>query len=95
MKNNDDIINRLLDTQESIASDITEIKVILAKQEVSLDTHIKRTNLAEENIALVREELEPVKDHVKMVNNIFKLIGFISVIITIIVGILKIRTYIF
>ena len=58
------------------------MNIILAKQEVSLAEHIKRTNILE-------SKLEPVEKHVSMVNAGLKIIGAISVAATIIIGILK------
>lgn len=53
---------------DKIVEDIGEIKVTLGKQQVSLDEHIRRTNLIE-------EDLKPVKKHVWMVNGALKLVG--------------------
>lgn len=59
-----------------------EMNIILAKQEISLAEHIKRTNLLE-------IKLEPVEKHVNTVNVILKIIGAISVAATLVIGILK------
>jgi hypothetical protein len=42
---------------DGISDDITEIKVIMARNTMSLEEHIKRTNILE-------EKLEPVEAHV-------------------------------
>lgn len=61
----------------------SEANITLAKQEVSLSEHIKRTNLLE-------KKLEPVERHVQVINAILKAIGGIAVVITIISGLIKI-----
>lgn len=58
-------IDQKLDT---IASDIKKIEVSQARTEIIMDTHIKRTQLAEESIELLRQELKPIKKHVDMIN---------------------------
>ena len=100
MKANE-VYDRLLEKQEQMADDIGEIKVILARQEESLRHHIRRTELAEEAIALNRKqldvsieklnkELEPVHKHVQLINSAFKIIGGISVVVSIVAGLVKV-----
>jgi hypothetical protein len=43
-------IQTIIDIQNNINKEITEIKVILAKQEAQLEYHIKRTDIAEKNL---------------------------------------------
>lgn len=57
-----------------IQEDISEIRQILARQEESLKLHIYRTELAEENINLLRKQVEPVKKHVDFINNLGKIV---------------------
>lgn len=96
----EELYNRLLEKQEQMADDIGEIKVILARQEESLRHHIHRTELAEEAIAInkrhldiaiakLNEELKPIHKHVIMINTGFKLIGSLSVLLSIAAGIIK------
>lgn len=96
---------RVISEQSQMAKDIGEIKVILARQEESLRHHIRRTELAEENIELLRaqvanavekleKDFEPVKKHVYIMDAGAKLIGGLSVGITVVVGLLKIFSYI-
>lgn len=83
-----------------IQRDIGDIKVTAARQEENLKEHMRRTELAEEAIALARTEasakakaleleLLPVKNHVIMVNGVFKFIGIVAVLLGIIISILK------
>ena len=100
MKANE-VYDRLLEKQEQMADDIGEIKVILARQEESLRHHIRRTELAEEAITLNRKhldiaieklnnELKPVHSHVQLINSAFKIIGGISVVVSIVAGLVKV-----
>jgi len=73
---------RTEDKIDKIVESIGEINVTLAKQEVSLSEHIKRTNLLE-------QKLEPVEKHVAMVNGALKFIGTLALIAGIIEAALK------
>lgn len=59
------------------------------KQAKDLESHIYRTELAEENIALLREQVTPVKTHVDRVEFAFKAIGFLTTITGVVTGMLK------
>lgn len=67
---------------DKIAERINSIDVTLAKQHEQLKEHIRRTNILE-------QKLEPVEEHVAMINGAFKFIGILSVIIGVITGIIK------
>jgi hypothetical protein len=85
-----DDLNKLAAKQDQIAEDITEIKVVLGRQEVHLSEHIRRTAAAEENIAILRQELKPVEDHVKFMQGAIKLLGVVALVLSAIVSALKI-----
>ncbi len=78
-----EFIKRIAEKQEQIAADIGEIKE-------DLKLHIYRTNLAEENIELLRTTIKPIEAHVQKVEGGFKLLGILSLITSIIAGIVKI-----
>lgn len=93
MSNDPSILNIILakfdkldERMDKLDKNQSESNIILAKQEVSLSEHIKRTNLLE-------ERLEPIEAHVQLVNGILKTIGGIAVIVTIISGIVKILQF--
>lgn len=81
--NSDEMFKIVLEKQNTISEDISEIKVTLGKQEVSLAEHIKRSLQNEEALELTKkqftDEIKPLKTHVTMVNGIIKFIGLISV----------------
>jgi len=82
--------DKISQSLDRIESDVTELKIISAKQEENLKEHIRRTEIAEENISLIREEVRPLKEHVIVVNGVLKVLGVISVIVTSIAGFLGI-----
>lgn len=70
MKDRDDRLEAKID---KVVDEITSIQITLAKQHISLETHIKRTDLLE-------NEVRPIKKHVTMVDGVFKFLGFLALI---------------
>lgn len=70
MKDRDDRLEAKID---KVVDEITAIQITLAKQHVSLDDHIRRTSILE-------NELKPIKKHVTMVDGVFKFLGFLALI---------------
>lgn len=68
------LLTHLEKTSEAIAG----IQIILAKQEESLAHHIKRTNLLEESVELLREQLQPIEKHVEFVNRACRMFAAIA-----------------
>lgn len=85
---------RIYEILDKISEDISELKVTSAKQEENIKEHIRRTELAEENLHMLRQEIEPLKQHVVLVNGVLKGIGVVSVIIGSTVGIFQITNII-
>ena len=75
---------------EEIKKDIGEIKTSQKVMERDIAHHIKRTDIAEENLKLLRGDLRPVEDHVAMMNGALKFLGIVSVLVAIVSGIFKI-----
>lgn len=53
---------------------------ILAVQAEQLATHIKRTELAEENLSILRADLKPVQVHVARVDGVLRFLGLLSIL---------------
>lgn len=70
-----------MDKLDLIQKDISEIKVSQARTEQDLKYHIKRTDLAEENIKLLREDIKPLAKHKAMFEGALKLIGILSIVL--------------
>lgn len=83
-------LERIYETLDKIDNDLTDLKIISAKQEENIKEHIRRTELAEENLTLLRQEIEPLKQHVIVINGILRVIGAVSVIIGSAAGIFEI-----
>lgn len=72
-----------------IEEKISNIDITLAKQAKDLEHHIYRTELAEENISLIRQEMQPVKKHVALMDAGLKVIGALSSVAMFILGVVK------
>ena len=75
MENLDRIFNKI----DKIDERLSNIDTTLAKQSTSLDEHIRRTNILE-------EEIRPIKKHIYLVEAVFKIIGVTSLLVSIFVG---------
>ena len=67
---------------EKISDDIVDIKVTLAKQNESLTHHVRRTDLLEEKVDILKEEVaksRSVKEFLLFVAKISPLIGAIII----------------
>lgn len=66
----------------------------LFRIEMSLDEHMRRTDAAEKNLDLLRQDFEPVKNHVVLVGAFVKgtglVLGALAALVSIVAGILKI-----
>jgi hypothetical protein len=81
---------RIYEVLDKISDDVSELKVTSAKQEENLKEHIRRTELAEENLEILRTEIQPLKEHVIVINGILKIVGAVSVIVGSIAGMIRI-----
>jgi predicted S18 family serine protease len=56
------------------------IEKVLIKQEKNIEIHILRTNLLEESVDLLRQEMRPIEKHVHYMHGALKLVGIISLL---------------
>lgn len=73
-----------------IKDDIAEIKTSQKVMEKDIAHHIYRTDLAEQSISLLRDDMKPIKKHVAMLEGGLKLLGIVSLLAAITVSMLKI-----
>lgn len=93
---NDNRFDKIEDKIDTISGDITEIKVIMARNTASLEEHMRRSLANEEAIDLLKEEFKPVRDHVKTIEGATafamgtaKILAGAAAAVTIITAILK------
>lgn len=108
MSKSEDMILQALSKFESKIDKLDErldsIEKVQIKQEANIEHHVKRTDLAEENTAILREEMaknieaiqtdmKPVQAHVAYMNGALKLIGVVGTFVAIAAGIVKVLEF--
>ncbi len=73
-------MDRIDQKLDKIVETLGEQAVTLGRLTVSVEEHVRRTNLLEEDI-------KPIKSHVAMVQGALKLVGFLSVLAAIAEGV--------
>ena len=74
---------------DDILEKVHSIDKTLISQHISLEHHIRRTDLLEDKVFGVEEEIKPLKQGVATIKGVFKLISFIGLAISMLVGVLK------
>ncbi len=59
---------------------LASIDKTLALQAQSLEQHMRRTEAAEENLAMLRQDFKPVEGHVEFINKLSKLIALVAAV---------------
>lgn len=85
---------KLSNTQDTIKNDITDIKIIQGKQEENLKEHMRRTDILEKTSEQLYNELKPIKIHVNRIDGVLKFLGLLSLVVSLISGLLKIFQFI-
>lgn len=75
-------LEKIEEKLEKVDEKLSNIDVTLTKQAKDIEHHIYRTDLAEQNLDILRQELLPVKKHVALVDASLKIIGAIASVIT-------------
>lgn len=75
---------------DQIDQRLNNVDITLAKQSLILEEHQKRSFSNEENLKLLRADFKPVERHVIIANGIFKAIGVVGTMVSLLAGIIKI-----
>ncbi len=70
----EDQLDKIENKIDILSAHLSNIDVTLAAQHVSLDDHIRRTELIEADLA-------PIKSHVSQVQGAIRLIGFVAIVL--------------
>lgn len=94
MPKSDQVILQALSKLESkidhLDGRLDSVEKVLVKQEANIEHHVKRTDLAEENMKLFRQEMVPVKRHVDYMNGALKLIGVVGTLVALVAAAIQI-----
>lgn len=73
---------------DGIQDSLHLIHLTLVKQEGNLKDHMRRSEINEENIQLLRQEVRPIQDHVTKLNGVVRLVGLSSIVAALLVSII-------
>lgn len=80
---------KLEEKLEKIDERLSSIGITLVKQEVNLREHMRRTQLNEQAIEKITDNLVPINKHVSHVEGAFKVLGMIATAAGVIAGVIK------
>lgn len=83
-------MERVHEKLDKIDEKLAEINITLVKQEAQLAEHMRRTAQNETLIEKTVDALKPVIKHVNQMEGALKLIGIVSLLVGIAVGIFKV-----
>lgn len=72
---------------DTVAEDITDIKISLAKIDVTLEKNTESLIVHEKRTSQLESRVVPIEKHVAMLNGALKLLGVLSLIVGLIVAI--------
>lgn len=67
-------LDSILTEQKRLADEQTKLVIILDRLTNQVEYHIKRSDILEDSFAVMRAEIEPVKQHVILMNTLAKVI---------------------
>lgn len=81
--------DRIFEKLDKIDERLNSIDKTLERNTISLEYHIKRTDILQNEVEKMNEDLTPVEDHVKKVHFILKVGSMLGGIVLFIMGVLK------
>lgn len=69
---------------------LDKIEKVLVKQEANLQEHMKRSDHLEEMVTTMKkDDIDPVKKHVNMIEGVFKFLGIFGLVVSIVGGLAR------
>lgn len=81
--------NQLFGKLDKMSDDITEIKITLVRQEGSINHHIKRSDLLEEQVSLLKDDIAKSKGAKDFIIFCTKVGSFVAAIVGVAVALAK------
>jgi hypothetical protein len=88
-----DVLKRVEQRLDKIDARLSEIDRTLIVNTASLDKHILRTELSEQRLNKIEDELIPVSKHVTQMSGALKFIGILSVVTGFVFSLVKLIDY--
>lgn len=83
-------LDRIESKQDQILDEMINNRIINERNTTSLEQHILRTNLLQEELEIIRAEMKPIEKHITLVTAGLKLLGLISLIASLTLAIVNI-----
>jgi len=74
----EETVNKLENKLDLLDARLDKITIILAKQEQNLKLHMRRSELNEEAVKILKDEVKPIQEHVLKINFLMKIFGVIG-----------------
>lgn len=71
---------------EKILDGLTSLNTKVARQEIRLEEHMRRTEVAEHNIDKIAESIKPIQTHVALVESGFRITRLMGPILGFMIG---------
>ena len=78
------------DKVDGLGQRLEHISDVQRDQASDLREHITRTEIAEENISLLREQIQPIEKHVAMVHGVLKFVGLLATVASLVTALIKV-----
>lgn len=77
----EETVNKLENKLDLLDTRLDKITIILVKQEQNLKLHMKRSELNEEAVRILKEEVKPIQEHVLKINFLMKIFAVVGSIL--------------
>jgi len=72
---NKELLDKIYNKVEKLVEQLNDLNITVAKQEINLKDHMRRSDLLEEEVKLLDNRITPIEDHVKFVGSVTKVCG--------------------
>ncbi|MEY2701511.1 MAG: hypothetical protein RLY43_131 [Bacteroidota bacterium] len=91
----DDKFSKLESKIDKLDERLDGIDKTLIRQEGHLSEHIRRTGLLETQTERLFDEIKPIKKHVTQVEGVIKFVGFLSIVVGLLSGLIAVIKVLF
>jgi len=86
------LLDIIVDKLNDVDQRLDKMTIILARQEANLKTHMRRSELNEQALEILKSEVKPIQEHVLKINFLMKILAVVGGIIGAVYTILQIVT---
>jgi hypothetical protein len=83
-------LEKIESKQDQILQEMIDNRIVNERNTTSLEIHIKRSDMLQEELEIIRAEMKPIEKHITMVSAGLKLLGLISLLASLTLAIVNI-----